>query len=223
MFSLFKNTLSKLGLASAALIALTTTAFAADYQRPSPSGIGSSIGSVPTAAQIAAWDIDVRPDGLGLPVGSGTGEIGEEIFGEKCAMCHGDFGEGVDRWPVLTGGQGTLADERPEKTIGSYWPYTSTLFDYIYRAMPYGEAQSLTPDEVYAISAYLLAENGIVEYEDVLDQDNFAKIEMPNKLNFFADDRHTTERFTERCMSDCKSGPNEISTLARVLDVTPED
>mgnify|MGYP001548213570 CR=1 FL=1 len=160
MFSLFKITLT-----SVAALAVAGTAFASDYKRPTPSGIGSSIGSVPTAAQIAAWDIDVRPDGLGLPVGSGTAEIGEEVFGEKCAMCHGDFGEGVDRWPVLTGGQGTLSDDRPEKTIGSYWPYTSTLFDYIYRAMPYGEAQSLTPDEGYAISAYLLAENKIVEYD----------------------------------------------------------
>jgi cytochrome c len=203
--------LAGLGLASASL--------AQDYQRPSVSGLGA----VASDAQIAAWDIDVRPDGLGLPVGKGTAEEGEAIFGDRCAQCHGDFGEGVDRWPVLTGGQDTLAEARPEKTIGSYWPYSSTLFDYIYRAMPYGEAKSLTPDEVYAISAYLLAENEIVERDEELNQDNFAQIKMPNQANFFADDRAVSEVYTDRCMSGCKAEAVSIVSAAPELDVTPEE
>jgi cytochrome c len=105
-----------------------------------------NLGREATPAEVAAWDIDVRPDGQGLPEGSGDVATGEEVFAERCAFCHGDFGEGVDRWPVLAGGQDTLTEERPVKTIGSYWPYLSTVYDYIYRAMPFGEAQSLTPD-----------------------------------------------------------------------------
>ncbi len=221
MFSWCKMMKSQTIFAVAALVGLgfVGTALAQDYQRPSVSGIGS----VPSEAQIAAWDIDVRPDGLGLPIGSGTAELGEEIFADRCAQCHGDFGEGVDRWPVLTGGQGSLTEHRPEKTIGSYWPYSSTLFDYIYRAMPYGEAKSLTPDEVYAISAYLLAENEIVERDQVLNQDNFAQIKMPNQANFFADDRSKSEAYTERCMTNCKTEPVTIVSAAPELDVTPED
>ena len=133
-----------------------------------------SLGREATADEIAAWDIDVRPDGLGLPVGSGSVTDGDEIFAEQCASCHGDFGEGVDRWPVLAGGQGTLTDERPEKTIGSYWPYLSTVYDYIHRAMPFGYAQSLEPDQIYAIVAYLLYMNDVVtDDEFVLSNENF--------------------------------------------------
>jgi len=101
------------------------------------------LGTVPTAEEIARWDIDVRPDGYGLPPGSGNAYDGEEIFIDKCSACHGEFGEGAGRWPVLVGGHDTLASEDPVKTIGSYWPYTSTIYDYIYRAMPFGEAQTL--------------------------------------------------------------------------------
>lgn len=221
MFSWCKIMNSKMILTVAVLAGLgfAGASLAQEYQRPSVSGLGA----VATDAQIAAWDIDVRPDGLGLPIGRGTAEEGEGIFGDRCAQCHGDFGEGVDRWPVLTGGHDTLAEARPEKTIGSYWPYASTLFDYIYRAMPYGEARSLTPDEVYAISAYLLAENEIVERDQELNQDNFAQIKMPNQGNFFADDRAVSEANTERCMSNCKADPISIVSAAPELDVTPED
>lgn len=185
-----------------------------------------NLGREATADEISAWDIDVRPDGLGLPVGSGSVTDGEEIFAEQCAGCHGDFGEGVDRWPVLAGGQGTLTDERPEKTIGSYWPYLSTVYDYIHRAMPFGYAQSLEPDQIYAIVAYLLYMNDVVtDDEFVLSNENFTSIEMPNVNGFTEDPRPDTKVLAEGeepCMSDCK-GEVEITGVARILDVTPDD
>ena len=99
------------------------------------------IGTPATASEVAGWDIDIRPDGKGLPTGSGSVEDGEMMYEEKCASCHGSFGEGVGRYPVLSGGEGTLTEERPEKTIGSFWPYASTLWDYIHRAMPFPQPQ----------------------------------------------------------------------------------
>ena len=202
------------------IVLASSQAFAAE-QSQSQTLVVTGIGEVPTEAQINAWDIDVRPDGKGLPRGSSTAEIGEPIYAEKCAICHGDFGEGVGRWPVLTGGHGSLTSESPEKTVGSYWPYTSTLFDYIYRAMPFGEARTLTPDEVYGIAAYILAENDVIDYDFEVNQDNFAQIELPNQNGFFADDRSKTEVNNERCMTDCAQDVG-IQSLARILDVTPE-
>ncbi|MGB0903558.1 MAG: c-type cytochrome, partial [Mangrovicoccus sp.] len=136
-------------------------AFSGDAAQSRQGGFGLGRAALPE--EIASWDIDVRPDGQGLPEGKGDVWTGEEIFADNCAMCHGDFGEAVGRWPVLAGGQGTLTDDRPVKTIGSYWPYLSTVFDYVNRAMPFGNAQSLSPDEVYAITAYLLYLNDIVD------------------------------------------------------------
>ncbi|MFV2092585.1 MAG: c-type cytochrome, partial [Hyphomicrobiales bacterium] len=127
-----------------------------DTSANSGSGPVLHLGRPATNEEIAAWDIDIRHDGTGLPPRRGTVTGGGEIFSETCAACHGDFGEGVDRWPVLAGGEGTLADARPEKTIGSYWPYLSTVYDYIRRAMPFGDARSLSDDDVYALTAYLL-------------------------------------------------------------------
>jgi cytochrome c len=184
------------------------------------------LGRPATTDEIAAWNVDVRPDGLGLPVGSGSVLDGEEIFGERCASCHGDFGEGVDRWPVLAGGEGTLQDDRPQKTIGSYWPYLSTLYDYVHRAMPFGEARSLEADEVYAIVAYLLYMNDVVADEDfVLSKENFTDVEMPNAGGFVEDPRPDTKVLAageEPCMSDCKPEA-KITSVAAVLDVTPDD
>ena len=120
------------------------------------------IGSEATAEMIAGWDIDIRPDGLGLPDGEGSVAEGEGLYEAKCASCHGLFGEGAGRWPVLAGGEGTLDTLHPEKTVGSYWPYASTLWDYIHRAMPYPAPQSLTDDETYSISAYVLYLNDVV-------------------------------------------------------------
>jgi len=184
------------------------------------------LGRQATSDEIAAWNIDVRPDGLGLPTGSGSVIDGEEIFAERCAACHGDFGEGVDRWPVLAGGADTLTEERPEKTIGSYWPFLSTVYDYIYRAMPFGEAQSLEHDEVYAIVAYLLYMNDVVDDEEfVLSSENFTDIEMPNVNGFIDDPRPDTKVLAqgeEPCMSECKVNV-EITGVAAILDVTPDD
>lgn len=184
------------------------------------------LGRKATTDEIAAWDIDIRPDGKGLPPGRGTVAQGEEIFAEACAVCHGDFGEGRDRWPVLAGGQDTLKAERPVKTIGSYWPYLSTVYDYVRRAMPFGDARSLSDDDVYAITAYLLYLNDVVTEEDFeLSRENFTSVRLPNEENFFMDDRAEEEHYadkTEPCMTDCKPAPVEITMRARVLDVTPD-
>ena len=160
------------------------------------------IGTPATTGEIAGWDIDIRPDGKGLPPGSGSVEDGEMLYEEQCASCHGSFGEGVGRYPVLAGGEGTLTNERPEKTVGSYWPYASTLWDYIHRAMPFPQPQSLSDEEVYAITAYVLYLNDLVEDDFVLAADNLASIEMPNQDGFFFDDRPDTNNTA--CMKDCK-------------------
>ncbi|MEO0791511.1 MAG: cytochrome c [Pseudomonadota bacterium] len=182
------------------------------------------LGRAALPAEVKAWDIDIRPDGQGLPPGKGKVSDGEQIYAEQCAACHGDFGEGKDRWPVLVGGKDTLETDDPVKTIGSYWPHLSTVYDYIYRAMPFGNAQSLTPDEVYAVTAYLLYMNEIVDDEDfVLSNKNFASIKLPNQPNFIADQRPDTPTKAQAapCMTNCKSDV-KITMRARVLDVTPE-
>jgi cytochrome c len=183
------------------------------------------LGRTATPAEITAWDIDVLPDGRGLPAGSGDALVGEEVFSEKCGACHGDFAEGVDNWPVLAGGFDTLADKDPVKTVGSYWPYLSTVWDYVNRSMPFGDAQSLSTDEVYAIVAYILYSNDLVEEDFVLSDANFKGFEMHNKDGFITDDREATEYGmwrAEPCMSDCKDSV-EITMRASVVDVTPED
>lgn len=199
-------------------------AVAAD--RPLPTHGTFHLGRVALPEEIAAWDIDVRPDGAGLPPGRGTVAEGGELYDEQCAICHGVFGEGEGRWPVLAGGEDTLTDERPVKTIGSYWPYLSTVYDYVHRAMPFGYAQSLSDDEVYAITAYLLYLNDVVTDEDFeLSDRNFTSVRLPNENNFFMDDRHVEPHYAapaEPCMSDCKPEPATITMRARVLDVTPE-
>ena len=131
-----------------------------------------NLGSIATTEEVLGWDIDVRPDGLGAPLGSGNAIDGEEIYAEVCAGCHGDFGEGMDRWPELVGGEGTLNTHDPLKTAGSYWPYASTIYDYIYRAMPFGMSQSLTVDETYQIVAFILNMNDIIEEDFVLSNEN---------------------------------------------------
>ena len=182
------------------------------------------LGRVATKDEVAAWDIDIRPDGAGLPPGSGSVMAGEEVYVERCAACHGDFGEAVGRWPVLAGGQDTLAEDDPVKTVGSYWPYLSTVWDYVHRAMPFGDAQSLTDDEVYAITAYILYLNDLVDDDFELTQQNFAEVVMPNAEGFYPDDRMETAVWKNRapCMTDCKPTV-EITGRARVLDVTPDD
>ncbi|UEM19146.1 cytochrome c [Skermanella mucosa] len=213
----------KASLLAACLLAMSAGSVHAEAaSSPGP----LKLGRIATEAEIAAWDHDIRPDGKGLPDGRGTVADGEALFTDNCAACHGDFGEGVGRWPVLAGGEGTLDRERPEKTIGSYWPYLSTVYDYVNRAMPFGNARSLGPDDVYALTAYLLYLNDIVTDEEFeLSRENFADIRMPNVDNFVPDDREREKHYvadTEPCMKDCKPGPVAITMRARVLDVTPD-
>jgi cytochrome c len=176
-------------------------------------------GKSATQEEIAAWDIDVRPDGKGLPVGSGSVSYGEELYEAKCALCHGAFGEGEGRWPKLAGGFDTLTDAKPEKTVGSYWPYASTLWDYIHRAMPFTAPQSLSVDETYALTAYVLYLNDIIDDEDfVLSKDNFTEIEMPNKDGFFVDPRPDVKN--PACMENCKD-PATIKVTSAIKGITP--
>jgi cytochrome c5 len=178
------------------------------------------IGKTATAEEIAGWDIDIRPDGKGLPEGSGSVEDGEMMYEEKCASCHGSFGEGVGRYPVLSGGEDSLSEDRPEKTIGSFWPYASTVWDYIHRAMPFTQPQSMSNDEVYAITAYVLYLNDLVEDDFVLTAENLASIEMPNKDGFFFDDRPDTSN--KACMKNCKD-PASIRIMSEPQMVTLQE
>lgn len=208
--------LPKLILTTALSATLAMPAFAEKF----------GLGRAALPEEIAAWNHDISPNGDGLPIGSGSVEDGEMIFSENCAVCHGEFAEGVDNWPKLAGGDGTLADKDPLKTVGSYWPYLSTVYDYVRRSMPFGAAQTMTDDDVYAITAYILYSNYIVEDDFVLSNENFLEVEMPNAEGFITDDRAETEYtiFTEEnaCYENCKEVV-EITKRATVLDVTPEE
>ena len=189
---------------------------------PTPLGLGRP--ALPE--EVEAWDVAVLPDGTGLPDGEGDVETGEEVFAENCAACHGDFAEGLDSWPVLAGGAGSLTDPRPVKTIGSYWPHLSTVFDYVHRSMPFGQAQTLSADDTYAITAFLLYSNGMVEDDFVLSKDNFTSIVMPNADGFYPDDRATTEYplfSAAPCMENCLAAAPQVTKRAVDLNVTPED
>lgn len=135
-------------------------------------------------ADIAPWDISIGPDGASLPPGSGTARQGEPVYVAKCQACHGAKGAGKPNDP-LVGGFGTLAaGKMPVKTVGSYWPYATTLFDYVRRAMPFQQSKSLSVDELYAVSAYILSLNGIVGPDEVLDAQSLPKVKMPNRDGF---------------------------------------
>jgi S-disulfanyl-L-cysteine oxidoreductase SoxD len=160
---------------SAALLLAATVA--ASAQAP-------QFGQPIAPADLAPWDIEILPSGAGLPPGSGTVAQGEAVYAAKCQACHGEKGAGQpnDR---LVGGQGTIrAGTAPVKTVGSYWPYATTLFDYIRRAMPWTNPKSLTNDEVYAVSAYILNLNGIIGANDTMNAQTLAKVSMPNKDGF---------------------------------------
>lgn len=183
------------------------------------------LGRAALPEEIAAWDMDVHPDGTGLPVGAGDAIDGEEIFAEQCAVCHGDFAEGIGNWPKLAGGQDTLDRDDPLKTVGSYWPYLSTTFDYVRRSMPYGNAGTLTDDEVYAIVAYILYSNDLIDDDFVLSNETFLDVGMPNADGFFIDNRAETEYSQwsgEPCMENCKDEV-KVTMRAMVLDVTPQE
>lgn len=198
-------------------------------------------GRKPTLNEIKAWDLDIMPDGTGLPQGKGSVEFGDELYAEQCAMCHGDFGAGGNGYPTLSGGQGTLknqllkeGDEPPSRTIGSYWPYASTLYWYIQSAMPFPNPKSLSNDEVYAIVAYLLSVNDItidgVELDDeyVLDRGKFLKIKMPNENGFYPVDPSRNDLKEqrvplaqgERCMKDCEQ-PKSVSIGFEITGFDP--
>jgi hypothetical protein len=145
-------------------------------------------GSPATSEQITGWDIDVAADGTGLPAGSGTVQQGAALFAKLGATCHGAKGEGTGVAPPLVGGRGSLATAQPLKTIGSYWPHAPVLYDYIHRAMPADNPQSLTPDEVYALCAYLLYLNGIVAEDAVMDAQSLPQVVMPNHAGFTSPD-----------------------------------
>jgi S-disulfanyl-L-cysteine oxidoreductase SoxD len=150
-------------------------------RKPAPKGPGLGVPAI--ATQVEAADISIGPDGAGLPPGSGTPAQGEAIFNAKCLACHGPQGSGSvnDR---LVGGQGTLTSSAPLKTIGSYWPHATTVFDYVRRAMPYPEPHSLTDPEAYALTAYLLNLNGIIAKDAVMDAKTLPRVQMPNRGNF---------------------------------------
>jgi cytochrome c len=177
-------------------LALVVFAAAVPAQAEPPLGIGRAA----TPAEIAGWNIDIGRDGSGLPPGSGTVRHGRDVFDQQCASCHGANGEGGvgDR---LVGGQGTLATAKPVRTVGSYWPYAPTLFDYIRRAMPQNAPQSLSNDDVYAVSAYILNLNGLIPADASLDAKALAAVKMPNRAMFVGDPRPDVKN--PACMSGC--------------------
>ncbi|MFM0046736.1 c-type cytochrome [Paraburkholderia sediminicola] len=178
--------------ARVALIALLSLAALASCSTIAPGGqdteVSHDIGTPLTEQDLTAWNIDVAPDGRGLPAGSGDVATGAHVFAAKCSACHGAQGEG-GLGDQLVGGQGTLTGAKPKRTVGSYWPYATTLFDYIRRAMPYNAPESLSADEVYAVSAFLLNRNGIVPANTTLDEASLPRVVMPNRGGFVIDPR----------------------------------
>lgn len=177
-------------------------------------------GTTPTARQIAGWAIAVRPDGQGLPPGKGSVSHGGDLFQTFCAACHGTFGEGEGRYPKLAGND-PLTGNQPRPTVGSYWPYATTLFDYINRAMPFPSPHVLKPDQVYAVTAYILNLNNIVAASFVADATTLPKVKMPNRHGFIWADPRPDTHDTE-CMNDClKPNQVKITSTAEGKGITP--
>src|SRR3984885_9377587 len=179
-----------------AMLAAVALACATSAQAQSPYGIGRPA----TPAEIAGWNIDIDREGHNLPPGSGTVSHGHEVFDQQCAACHGAKGEG-GIGDQLVGGQGTLATPKPVRTVGSYWPYATTLFDYIRRAMPQNAPESLGNDDVYAVSAYILHLNGLIPADTPLDAGALRAIKMPNRNMFVGDSRPDVKN--PACVTDC--------------------
>ena len=146
------------------------------------------VGRAPTAEEVKAWDLTIPPDGQGLPPGRGTAALGKPIYAERCASCHGEQGEDP-KYSRLVGGHGSLVTAEPVRTIGSFWQYATTLWSYIRRAQPLDEPGSLTPDQVYAVTAFLLYLNGIVKEDEIVDATTLPRIRMPNRDGFVPDPR----------------------------------
>ena len=221
---------------------------------------GVSFGRAATANEIKAWDVDALPDGTGLPEGEGSVELGDELYEAQCAVCHGEFGGGGKGYPQLAGGNQdkdengivkTLKNQRqygntdaPKRTVGTYWPVATTLFTYIRDAMPYAHPKSLTNDEVYAITAYILAQNELeidgeeLDDEYVLNAEKLAKVVLPNRDGFYPNidgpkaqeniraffaDRAKNIGMGTRCMKDCKDpGGQDGKTEATVVKIKYE-
>lgn len=151
------------------------------------------VGRAPATDEIRQYGLTIAPDGKGLPAGKGTPSQGRDLFSAKCARCHGEKAQG-DIGPPLTGGQGSLATKKPLKTVGSFWPYAPTVWDYVHRAMPFDKAGTLQNDEVYSLVAYLLFANGIIAENDIMDARSLAKVRMPNRDGFIPDPRPDVKR-----------------------------
>ena len=215
MSSLARRPLPAITACAGALFVLAATANAGE-----PGKFG--YGKVATPAQIAGWNIDVRgTDGAGLPPGQGTVSHGADVFAQQCAACHGTFGEGEGRYPKLMGGEGTLTADRPEPSVGSYWPYAPTLWDYINRAMPFIAPHSLSPDDVYALTAYILNFNNVVPGDFIADRNSLPKVKMPNRGNFTWKDPRPDTAATE-CMKNCADPKSvKIISTAEGKNLTP--
>ena len=162
-------------ISASLLTFLSITAFGAESPK---------LGKTATPDEIASWDISISPNGAGLPPGSGTPKQGAAVYAAKCLACHGQNGAGKPN-DQLVGGIGSLTgDKPPVKTVGSYWPYATTVFDYVRRAMPYNESKTLTNDEVYAVVAYILLLNSVIGENDVMTAQTLPKVQMPNKNGF---------------------------------------
>jgi cytochrome c len=155
------------------------------------------VGRPPTAEEVQAWDLTIPPDGQGLPPGSGGAALGKPIYVERCASCHGETGEGP-KYERLVGGYGTLATDKPIRSIGRFWQYATTLWSYIRRAQPFDEPGSLTADQVYAVTAYLLHLNGIIGEQEVMDAKSLPLVQMPNRDGFVPDPRPNVGKASQR-------------------------
>ncbi len=181
---MLKYTLLASGVLAALVAAVAAVADAADAAPPR-----HDVGRPATASDVRKHGFLVGPTGEGLPRGSGSAIEGRTIYLERCASCHGARGEGMPHFPPLVGGQGSLAGPKPVATVGSFWPYATTVWDYINRAMPYQAAGTLRPDDVYAVTAYVLAMNGIVREDARLDEKTLPQVRMPNRDGFVSDPR----------------------------------
>ena len=176
---------------------------AAPQKAPLAARPQAAYGKSISETDLASWNIDIRtPDGAGLPQGSGTVAEGQRVYEAKCQSCHGPDAKGGPVYGPMVGGIGSFKTEKRVLTPGSMYPYAPILFDYIRRAMPMDKPQSLTPDEVYAVSAYLLNLNGLIPTDAVMDARTLAQVQMPNRNGFVIDDRPDTRAV--RCMTDCK-------------------
>ncbi len=189
--------LLRCALAGASVITLVVSVGVAAQSAPMP-----KYGQPVTEEDLANWNIDIRtPDSAGLPAGSGSVDEGKVVYDNSCASCHGANADGGPVYGAMYGGVGSFMTDKRKLTIGSMYPFPGILFDYVKRAMPMDAAQSLTDDEVYAVSAYLFHLNDLVPADAVLDAKSLSEIEMPNRDGFIVDDR--PDAAVERCMKDC--------------------